>query len=92
MNFCPYCGVSFSKYKSIRLNYCPKCGEKLTALSSIQDQVQCGICHQYIVFERNRISCSYCGNHFHYSCVGRWLMEHNACPICQNVYVFPRVS
>ncbi|MFX1554074.1 MAG: RING finger domain-containing protein, partial [Promethearchaeota archaeon] len=53
-------------------------------------KVQCIICHKMVDPNRHEIiSCSYCGSMYHSTCVSSWLLKYNACPMCQNVFVFP---
>ena len=91
MNYCPYCGFNLKKYKEP--NYCSHCGKKLKRFSSYGlKRVKCGICHKYVESYDNRISCSYCESIFHKSCVYRWILQYNACPLCQNIYLIPKLN
>lgn len=92
INYCPYCGKNLksSKYP---INFCYYCGQKLKMeQKNLQEKVQCTVCHGYIWHGRGHtIQCSFCGSKFHYSCVASWLMTHNSCPMCQNVFLNPTV-
>ena len=90
-NFCPYCGNRLPNFNMHKTNYCSFCGRKLKSEKekSIK-KVQCTICHKIIDPNRQRtICCSFCGSKYHTTCVTSWLLKYNACPMCQNVFVFP---
>ncbi|TFG15945.1 MAG: hypothetical protein EU531_07875 [Promethearchaeota archaeon] len=88
MNYCPYCGFNLQKYKTP--NFCSHCGRKLRKKPNYSpNRMQCGICHKYVELDDDCISCSFCGGKFHKYCVSRWILQYNACPICQNIYVIP---
>ena len=90
MNYCRYCGFNLKKYK--HPNYCSRCGKKLTQISNNSfNRIRCGICHKYVELHEDSILCSYCGSKFHKSCVTRWILQYNACPICQNKYLIPNL-
>ncbi|MBY9003682.1 MAG: hypothetical protein KGD73_06895 [Candidatus Lokiarchaeota archaeon] len=91
LNFCPYCGKKLGTYNGKRPNFCSSCGQKLNkAVISKKGKVQCTICHDFIILgTENIIKCSFCESRFHYSCVSSWLIEHNSCPMCQNVFLNP---
>ncbi|MFX1572634.1 MAG: RING finger domain-containing protein [Promethearchaeota archaeon] len=91
LNYCPYCGIKLSKINSSKANFCCHCGNKLRhEYKKTYQKVQCTICHKYISHEyQNIIKCSYCGSQYHESCVSSWLLKYNACPMCQNVFIFP---
>ena len=92
MNFCPYCGTRL-KIKNIEPNFCSHCGKDLRKMNkNATKQVQCAICHKYVEKENNKIICPFCGSQFHLSCAHRWFLRFNACPLCQNRYLFPRVK
>ncbi len=53
-------------------------------------KAQCIICHKIVDPNRHKsIRCSYCGGLYHYKCVSSWLQKYNACPMCQNVFLYP---
>lgn len=91
LNYCPYCGKKLGTYNGKQPNFCSRCGKKLKkSKNSLEGTVQCTICHKFIILgTKNIIKCSFCGSKFHYSCVASWLMEHNSCPMCQNVFLNP---
>ncbi len=94
INFCPYCGKRIRFYIKDKLNYCCFCGKKLKVEKhKIISQVQCTICHIKIDPDKDKtIKCSFCGSTYHYRCVYSWLQNYNACPMCQNVFLFPNKS
>jgi len=91
LNYCPYCGKKLGTFNGTIPNFCSNCGKKLkTAVISKEKQVQCTICHDFILIgTKATIKCSFCGSKFHNLCVSSWLMEHNSCPMCQNVFLNP---
>ncbi len=56
------------------------------------EQRQCIVCHK-IVDEQvdNSVRCVFCDSLSHVECVEAWLVMYNACPMCQNPYVKPRI-
>ncbi len=86
--YCYNCGIKLQKLT----NYCMNCGAKLIKKkSSKSSSVKCTICHQPINEEFHAfVNCPYCDNAFHYNCSAEWLAKHNACPLCQNVFVVPK--
>ena len=90
-NYCPYCGIKLSKTYSSEAKFCCYCGNILRYENKkAYSKVQCTICHKYISHEDlDTIKCSYCGSEYHSSCVSSWLLKYNACPMCQNVFIFP---
>jgi hypothetical protein len=94
LNYCPYCGKKILKSNKYETNFCRYCGKALKKEQiSLQNKVQCTVCHEYIWHGRiYTIQCSFCGSHFHYSCVVSWLMKYNSCPMCQNEFLNPSLS
>jgi len=92
-NYCPSCGSKLLKSTKSKTNFCYKCGHKLKIGDrTSQKNIRCTICHEFIPYRTPRIiKCSFCGSKYHYSCVYDWLARHNACPMCQNVYVNPNL-
>lgn len=90
-NFCPKCGKKISKINVDKTNFCCFCGKKLKdKKTKLIRNVQCTICHKIVDLNRHKtIKCSYCGSIFHTTCVSSWLLKYNACPMCQNVFIFP---
>ncbi len=90
-NYCPHCGKKLPKTNGSKANFCCYCGRKLrNENKKTYTRIQCTICHKYISNEYiNTIKCSYCGSQYHSSCVTSWLLKYNACPMCQNVFIFP---
>ncbi|MFW9878268.1 MAG: RING finger domain-containing protein [Candidatus Thorarchaeota archaeon] len=88
-NFCPYCGRKLPQ--SNKVNYCCFCGENLKkSRLNLVRKIHCTICHEIInpnLYEA--IVCPYCGSIYHSTCVSSWLFKYNACPLCQNVFIFP---
>ena len=91
INYCPNCGKRLHNSHGSEAKFCRYCGHKLRIENkSRYNKVQCTICHKYISHEDlNTIKCSYCGSQYHESCVFSWLLKYNACPMCQNVFIFP---
>ena len=56
------------------------------------EKKQCIVCYK-IADERsdNVIRCFYCGSLSHSECVSEWLVKYNACPLCQNRFVVPKI-
>ena len=91
MNYCPHCGANLKNFINLKPNFCPKCGDRLIKKSkSSSNRIQCAICHEYVEINAKKIICSYCGSTFHESCVRRWILNHNSCPLCQNIYIIPK--
>ena len=92
-NYCPKCGSKLIKSTKYKTNYCSQCGRKLNIKHRItQNTSQCTICHEFIWQRSTRIiKCSFCGSKYHNSCVYDWLVRHNACPMCQNVFLNPNL-
>ena len=90
-NYCPNCGRKLPKSNNNKLNYCQFCGKKLkTSKEILNRKVQCTICHKMVdPYRHKTIGCSYCGSLYHSTCVSPWLLKYNACPMCQNVFLFP---
>ncbi|UCC20097.1 MAG: hypothetical protein JSV62_02110 [Promethearchaeota archaeon] len=90
-NFCPYCGRKLPKSNKYKINYCCFCGKKVkNSQSNLIREIQCVICHKNIGPNLQKtITCSYCGSRYHSTCVSSWLFKYNACPLCQNVFIFP---
>ncbi|MFX0021966.1 MAG: hypothetical protein ACFE9S_06540 [Candidatus Hermodarchaeota archaeon] len=90
-NFCPYCGRKLPKSKDYKAVYCCYCGKKLQVKrDNLMKNVQCIICHRIVDPNRHKnIKCPYCGSMYHLTCVSSWLLKYNACPMCQNVFLFP---
>ncbi|MFX1390293.1 MAG: RING finger domain-containing protein [Promethearchaeota archaeon] len=90
-NFCPFCGKKISRFSRSKSNYCSYCGKRLVIkIERSNIKVQCTICHKNVNPDVNRaITCSFCGSLYHESCVSSWLKKYNACPMCQNVYLYP---
>ena len=90
-NFCPYCGKRIPKFDKNKTNYCCFCGLKLIKRSNNTiKKVQCTVCHNFIDSNMNKtIKCTFCGSMYHSTCVSSWLQKYNACPMCQNVFIFP---
>ncbi|MFX1366296.1 MAG: RING finger domain-containing protein [Promethearchaeota archaeon] len=91
LNFCPYCGRKLSEFNKDKIKYCCFCGKKLkNEKEKSITQVQCTICHIKIDPDKYKtIKCSFCGSTYHFRCVSSWLQNYNACPMCQNVFLFP---
>ncbi|MHA1192911.1 MAG: RING finger domain-containing protein [Promethearchaeota archaeon] len=91
LNYCPYCGKKLRTSTEYQTNFCNYCGHKLKkTIPYMEKKVQCTICHDFIWLRRSKtIKCSFCGSEYHYSCVASWLMVHNSCPMCQNVFLNP---
>ena len=91
MNYCPYCGTHLKSLINLKPNYCPHCGEKLQErIKHGLNKIKCAICHEYVEIHAKKIVCSYCGSTFHESCVHKWILKFNACPLCQNIYIIPK--
>ncbi|MEJ2252434.1 MAG: RING finger domain-containing protein [Candidatus Lokiarchaeota archaeon] len=90
VRFCTKCGVEFSVFVNYVPNFCPKCGHKVNSKKLQKYETKCLICHQPILNRQNSIECSYCSGKFHSSCVSPWLNHFNACPLCQNIYTYPK--
>ncbi|MFX1502694.1 MAG: hypothetical protein ACFFDH_17165 [Promethearchaeota archaeon] len=90
-NFCPYCGRKLPKSENYKSFYCCFCGKKFQfKQENSMKKVQCIICHRIVDPLRHKnIRCSYCGSMYHSRCVSPWLLKYNACPMCQNVFLFP---
>ncbi|MEE9379717.1 MAG: RING finger domain-containing protein [Candidatus Lokiarchaeia archaeon] len=90
-NFCPFCGKRLLKFDKNKTNFCCYCGKKLKIeKEKLKQKVQCTICH--IMIDPNKykiIKCTFCGSMYHSTCVSSWLQKYNACPMCQNVFLFP---
>ncbi|MFX1451684.1 MAG: hypothetical protein ACFFCM_12615 [Promethearchaeota archaeon] len=91
-NFCPYCGKKLPKSNIGKPNYCCYCGKKLSNKKDKSiTKAHCTICHRIVDLHKHRIiRCSFCESLYHESCVTSWLEKYNACPMCQNVYLFPQ--
>ena len=91
-NYCPNCGIKLIKSVKFKTNFCCHCGHKLKTEDTLsQKSTQCTICHEIIGYGKTQIiKCSYCDSKFHFSCVHDWLARHNACPMCQNVFLNPK--
>ena len=90
-NYCPYCGKRLVRSSIEIPNFCTFCGKKLKNKNvKLSKKVQCTVCHQIIDPNKQiTIKCSYCDSMYHSICVTNWLQKHNACPMCQNVYLLP---
>ena len=91
-NYCPWCGKRLiPKPNKNMINYCCFCGKKLrNNTEKLMREVKCTICHKNVFPRRHKsIKCSYCGSIYHATCVSSWLLKYNACPMCQNVFLFP---
>jgi hypothetical protein len=90
LNYCPYCGSKVIGFKA-KINFCPFCGSNLEARQNKgkKKPTQCGVCHQHLKSNQNLITCSFCGIKFHSKCVTNWLLQYNACPLCQNSFIIP---
>ncbi|MFX1419931.1 MAG: hypothetical protein ACFE9N_13515 [Promethearchaeota archaeon] len=90
-NFCPYCGKKIPKSNKDKVNFCCFCGKKLKNFHvNLMHKIHCTICHNIINPNIHEIiTCSYCGSMYHSTCVSSWLFKYNACPLCQNVFIFP---
>ena len=91
LNFCPYCGKRLPKSNKEKMNFCCYCGKKLKQYKEkFTKRVQCTICHEITDPSKHlTIKCSYCGSIYHSTCVSTWLQKYNACPMCQNIFLFP---
>ena len=86
-NFCPNCGKKLPKLNIDKLNFCSFCGRKL---NKSKTRKSCTICHERVITGPTKaIKCSFCGSMYHSTCVSSWLLKYNACPMCQNVFIFP---
>ncbi len=93
INYCSKCGCKIRNYIPEKTNYCSHCGAKLLhPMDSIPSIFKtCSICHKRVNVNSSRIvECSYCNAIFHVSCITPWLVQHNTCPLCQNVYLLPK--
>ncbi len=91
MNYCPYCGVRLRSLVDSEPNFCPMCGVRLIKrIKYGLNRIQCAICHEYVEINAKKIICSFCGSTFHVSCVHRWILQYNSCPLCQNIYIIPK--
>ena len=89
INYCPECGSKLRDPNG-KSNFCPFCGSNLKVhLNNELKPIDCAVCHQKVINGQNSIKCSFCGTIFHYNCVSNWLLQHNACPLCQNRFVIP---
>ena len=89
-NFCPLCGNKLPRLHVNKANFCCYCGNKLERKRLIK---ACIVCHKQIINEKSIIiKCSFCGSISHSSCVSSWLLKYNACPMCQNVFLFPEIK
>ncbi|MHA1471944.1 MAG: RING finger domain-containing protein, partial [Promethearchaeota archaeon] len=93
-NYCPNCGSKLVKSDKFKTNFCCKCGHKLkNQEQTSREDIQCTVCHESIWHRSTRVvKCSFCGSKYHYSCVHDWLVRHNACPMCQNVFLRPNLT
>ena len=90
LNFCPNCGAQVKKTQGNAPRFCPYCGENLIKRYSLESSKNCSVCHQPVnTTIQDSIHCSYCGTIYHHGCVANWHAEHNACPLCQNVFLVP---
>ncbi|MCK4371305.1 MAG: hypothetical protein KAW03_09570 [Candidatus Lokiarchaeota archaeon] len=56
------------------------------------EKKQCIVCHKIVDPERDEfIECVFCQSISHAKCVTLWLAQYNACPMCLNGYVIPKV-
>jgi hypothetical protein len=91
IKFCSKCGIKFSNFVDFIPNFCPNCGIEVFRIENNSPGVnKCLICHKPILSHQRTIECSYCSGSFHYSCSAAWFNRHNACPFCQNVFLYPR--
>ncbi|TFF88617.1 MAG: hypothetical protein EU550_00985 [Promethearchaeota archaeon] len=91
INYCSKCGVKFSDFVNYVPNFCPNCGFQVVTKHTISNSnLKCLICHKHILKHQKVIICSYCSSVFHYSCSAVWFNRHNACPLCQNVFLYPK--
>lgn len=91
-NFCPFCGKRLPKVYKREPNFCFFCGKKLkqNELKLIR-KVQCTICYEIVDPNMHMtIICSFCGSNYHSTCVASWLHKYNACPMCQNIFLYPK--
>lgn len=92
INYCPDCGTKLGNLGN-EPNYCPFCGSNLKSRKKNElKPIDCAVCHQKVDESQNSIKCAFCGTIFHYNCVSNWLLQHNACPLCQNRFVIPEKS
>ena len=91
INFCPYCGKKIPKSYNYKTFYCCFCGKKFRYNEEdVAKKVQCIICHRIVDPNRHKnIRCPYCGSMYHLTCVSSWLLRYNACPMCQNAFLYP---
>jgi endogenous inhibitor of DNA gyrase (YacG/DUF329 family) len=90
INYCPACGSKIGNLNN-KPNYCPFCGNNLKLREKdLLKVIDCAVCHQKVDKNQESITCSFCGTIFHYNCVSNWLLQHNACPLCQNRFIFPQ--
>ena len=90
INYCPDCGTKLGNLSNIP-NFCPFCGSNLRLRKKSElNSINCAVCHQKVDKNQNSIKCAFCGSIFHYNCVSNWLLQHNACPLCQNRFVIPK--
>lgn len=89
INYCSQCGIRFSDYLKDSPHFCPCCGAEIKYKSRKNEERQCSICHHKVRMN-DIVSCSFCENIFHYTCIANWLRRQNICPVCLNKYVFPQ--
>ena len=91
IKYCFNCGVKLPK---ILTNHCTNCGVKLIEEKEINLKPvdMCTVCHKPIYNKNQSIICPYCDCKYHYSCVASWISKYNACPMCFNVYVSPKLN
>jgi hypothetical protein len=90
INYCPECGVKLGN-SSNQANFCPFCGSNLKVRERVLSKnIDCSVCHKKVFSSQNSIKCSFCGATFHNNCVSSWLLQHNACPLCQNRFIIPK--
>ena len=53
---------------------------------------KCIVCHKETEPENNEIiKCPFCESLSHPDCITAWLLTYNACPMCQNKFLFPNL-
>lgn len=53
-----------------------------------QEETECSICQE--TNNINSITCE-CKNSYHLTCISKWLVENNTCPMCRKEYIITEV-
>ena len=58
----------------------------------VVEKKQCIVCHKITEPENNKIiTCPFCDSLSHLECISNWLLTYNACPRCQNKFLYPNL-